>query len=361
MKKICLVDFDMSVTGGVEQVAASLANAFCSCCEVYVFEINHGGACAYELDGRVKFIKGVQGKTRLREMISATFKSFIRFVKEKKIDVVLMMGNYPALIVSFTRFFTKARYVYCDHGALMNQWKQKDITAIRFWDALAAHRIVVLTEKTRKDYIRKFHVRPEKIRCIYNWVDPEVAGYRKAYCKDSMKILSVGRFGKEKGYDMLVEMARQVLPKYPDWQWDVYGTGETFDEIQEKIIEYRLEDQLHLKGNVKNAFRLYSEYAFLVLPSYREGLPIVLLEAAALGIPMISFDIETGPNEIIRDGENGYLVQPYDLGGMCGRIEELIRDPELRCSMSSEAALGTAKFAKEEIFSQWMALIDSLA
>ena len=93
MKKICLVDFDMSVTGGVEQVAASLANAFCSCCEVYVFEINHGGGCAYELDDRVGFIEGAKGNTRLREMISATFGSFIRFVKEKKIDVVLKRSS----------------------------------------------------------------------------------------------------------------------------------------------------------------------------------------------------------------------------------------------------------------------------
>lgn len=361
MKKICLVDFDMSVTGGVEQVAASLANAFCSCCEVYVFEINHGGGCAYELDDRVGFIEGAKGNTRLREMISATFGSFIRFVKEKKIDVVLMMGNYPALIVSFTRFFTKARYVYCDHGALMNQWAQKDITAIRYWDAFAAHRIIVLTEKTRQDYIKKFRVNPQKIQCIYNWVDPEIAGCRRSYRKDSRKILSVGRFGKEKGYDMLVEMAHRVLPQYPGWEWDVYGTGETFGEIQAQVKEYRLEGQLHLKGNVKNAYRLYSEYAFLVLPSYREGLPIVLLEALALGIPMISFDIETGPNEIIQDGKNGYLIPPYDLDGMCGRIEELICNPELRCALSAGTAEGTAKFEKTEIFSQWMALIDSIA
>ena len=84
MKKVCLVDFDMSVTGGVEQVTTSLANAFCDCYEVYIFEINHGGECAYDLDERVTFLKGKVGDTRLRQMISGSFRRFIRFVKKRK-------------------------------------------------------------------------------------------------------------------------------------------------------------------------------------------------------------------------------------------------------------------------------------
>lgn len=361
MKKICLVDFDMSVTGGVEQVAASLANAFCSCYEVYIFEINHGGPCAYELDRRVSYLSGLSGNTRLRQMITGTFGRFIRFIKEKHIDVVLLMGNYPALIVSFTRLFTKTKYIYCDHGGLMNQWKQKDITAIRFWDALMSHKIVVLTEKTRRDYMDKFHVSPAKIQCIYNWIDPEVIECKKPYNTKSRRILSVGRFGKEKGYDMLVEVARKILPGHPEWRWDVYGTGETFEAISEQVKTYHLEDQLHLKGNVKNAYRYYSEYALLVLPSYREGLPIVLLEAAALGLPMVSFDIETGPNEIIEDGKSGYLVPPYDLNVMSERIEALMADSDLRLSFSERAKEGIGKFEKEAIFEQWQTIIDEVS
>lgn len=360
MKKVCLVDFDMSVTGGVEQVTTSLANAFCDCYEVYVFEINHGGECAYDLDERVTFLKGKVGDTRLRQMISGSFRRFIRFVKEKKIDVVLLMGNYPALIISFTRLFTKTKYIYCDHGGLMNQWKQKDITAIRLWDSLMSNKIVVLTEKTRQDYIRKFHINPAKIQCIYNWIDPELAEYRRPYNTNSRRIISVGRFGKEKGYDLLVEVARRVLPSHPQWHWDVYGTGETFDEISAKVNEYHLQNQLHLKGNIKKVYRHYSEYAFLVLPSYREGLPIVLLEASALGIPMVSFDIETGPNEIITEGKSGYLVPPYDLDIMSERITRLMSDEKLRAAFSEGAAADIQKFEKRSIFRQWQALIDRL-
>lgn len=357
MKRVCFVDFDMAVTGGVEQVTAALVNEICKIYPTYLYTINNGGKLVYDIDERVVIRQGLSGEKRLRGMIQGTFRPFIKFVRENRIDTVILMGNYPALVVSFTRFFTRARYIYCDHGGLMNQWKQKDITAIRFWDAFSSHKVVVLTEKTREDYISRFHTRPGKITCIYNWIEDKVIEARKDYDDGSRKILSVGRFGKEKGYDMLVEVAKAVLPAHPDWQWHVFGTGETFEETAAKIAEYGLEGRLILKGNVRDAYKLYSEYAFLVLSSYREGLPLVLLEASAVGLPMVSFDIETGPNEIIENGRNGFLISPYDLTEMEEKIEELISDKDKR-RMFAEYDGMKDKFSKENILKQWIEVIE---
>ncbi len=359
MKKICLVDIDMSVTGGVEQVTASLANGLCDIYEVFVYEIKHGNSYVYEFDQRVRFVPGIKGAQRLRQMFAGTFKPFIRFVKENKIDVVLMMGNYPALLVSAARFFTKARFVYCDHGGLMNEWHLKDITLIRFWNAKISHKIVILTEKTKKDYIEKFHIKQSKIRCIYNWIEDQVVQEARPYDVESRKILTVGRFSREKGYDMLVEVAKKVLYSHPDWEWHIYGNGQTFDEIAQKVVEYNLQKQLILKGNVDKVYRYYSQYAFLVLTSYREGLPLVLLEAAAMGLPMVSFDIETGPNEIIVQGENGYLVKPYELDEMAERIIELMENADKREKMSEYIEI-KEKFEKKNIKKQWIQLIEDL-
>ncbi len=357
MKKICFVDFDMSVMGGVEKVTASLANELCRQYEVYVYDINNNGSLKYDLCGTVKYVHGLNGKTRLREMIQGTFRRFVKLVNTNKIETVILMGNYSALIVSFTRPFTKAKYIYCDHGALMNQWHQKDITAIRFWNTIMSHKIVVLTEKTRKDYIEKFHLRKKKVRCIYNWIEDAVAEEKKSYNIESKKILSVGRIDKEKGYNMLVDMAKCVLPQYPEWKWDIYGTGEMKDHIARKIKEYGLEKQLFLRGNIKNAYRFYPEYAFLVLPSYREGLPLVLLEALVLGLPMVSFDIETGPNEIIEDGKNGFLIPPYRKDLMVKKIQLLMSDVEKRTAFASYQGK-LKKFSKDKILRQWIQLIE---
>lgn len=361
MKRLCFVEYDMTVTGGVEQVTTSLANAFCDKYEVYIYGIfGKGKNVPYDLDSRIHYRAELAEDCRIRKRITSVFKPFKEYVKENEIDVVFLMENHPALTVSPVRFFTKAKYVFCDHGALMNEWEKKDITAFRFWDSLISHKIVTLTEQTRQDYIKKFKTNPKKIQTIYNWIPKDVLKARKAYNRMSKKIITVGRFSEEKGYDMLVEVAKYVLPQYPDWQWDLYGTGDTFEEVQEKIEEYGLEKQLILKGNVKNVYQVYGEYAFFVLPSYREGLPLVLLEAKALGLPMVSFDVTTGPREIINDGQDGYLIPPYDIQKMAKQIEKLIRNEEMRNIFSKRTEEGIEKFEEEQIYYKWIQLIEQL-
>lgn len=357
--RICFVDFDMTVIGGAEQVCASLANEFCKKYEVYIYSLNCvNDNIPYTFDERIHFHEGAKKEERLRIQIQKNFIPFIQYVNENKIDIVLLIGNYPALIVSMTRFFTKAKYVYCDHGALINQWKQKDITIIRFMDALLSHKVVTLTERTKEDYHRKFHIPYKKLECIYNWV--EMPGENVKYKTESKKILSVGRFGKEKGYDLLVEVAEKVKSKHEDWSWDVYGDGETFTEIQRMIQQKNLEKFVHLKGNALNIKELYPNYAFLVLTSYREGLPLVLLEAKANKLPVISFDILTGPREIINDKEDGFLVEPYDTDMMADKIHLMIEEEELRkrCSEKTEEHIG--KFSKDRILKEWELLFERI-
>ena len=163
-----------------------------------------------------------------------------------------------------------------------------------------------------------------------------------------------------KGYDMLMKVAKKVLPDYPDWQWHLYGTGDQFEWLQQEVKNCHLESQVILKGNVKDAYQHYPEYALLVLPSYREGLPLVLLEAKACGLPMVSFDVTTGPREIIEDGRDGYLVPTYDLEQMAARIEELIDNLELRIRFSAHTKENLNKFQKEKIYEQWKDLIEGI-
>lgn len=361
MKKICFVDYDMSVTGGAEQVTASLVNTLCRKYEVYVCTlVQCNGEIAYHLDESIHYVQLLEKEERIRTMKKKAIPLFKNYVIDNGIEIIIMMGNYPAYIVSAARMHTKAKYVYCDHGALMNQWKQKDITFIRFVNAVLAHKVVVLTEKTRKDYVDKFHLKESKVQCIYNWIDDKLLNERKAYNAESHKILTVGRFGREKGHDLLLEVAKKVLPAHSEWEWHLYGEGETFEKTRKEINEANLEEQLILKGNIKDVYKKYNQYALFVLTSYREGLPLVLLEAKAIGIPMISFDIATGPNEIIDDGKNGYLIRPYDIDEMAEKMEKLIQDRELRIEMAKGTEYHLEKFEQGTILQQWKELIEKL-
>ena len=113
----------------------------------------------------------------------------------------------------------------------MNQWERKDIVFIRLVSSLLCHRVVTLTQQSREDYRRKFHLNKNKVLCIPNWIDLDKP-HSNAYRADSKKILSAGRFGREKGFDLLVKAFAPVARRHPDWQLDLFGDGEMMETVR---------------------------------------------------------------------------------------------------------------------------------
>ncbi len=361
MKRICIIDYDMSVRGGVEQVTTSLANALCEQYEVYVLSLClANGKCAYELSERVKLKILQKEGARIRHVLKNGFRDLRKFLKKEKIDCALTMGTYAGALASVMNIGGKTKLIFCDHGALMNQWKEKNTRCMRWIASKFSKRTVTLTDRSRRDYIKRFHTNPKKICRIYNWIDDEVVKMSGSYSTASHYILSAGRFGKEKGYDMLVEVAKKVLPKFPDWQWHLYGDGPTLPWVRDKIAEYGLEKQLILKGMVSDMYSRYKDYAVIVLPSYREGLPLVLLEGKANHLPEVSFDVMTGPGEIIQDGKDGFLIKPYDIEEMAEKLGQLMASEHLRQIFSENTGKKLPEFDKKRILKQWIQLIDNL-
>lgn len=259
-------------------------------------------------------------------------------------------------------FLVKPNWFFCDHGAFLSQYNDRKTRYIRRIASFLCHYTIVLTERSRDDYIQYFHMKPSKIQCIYNWIDEEIieSGSRNQYDANSTMILSAGRFSPEKGYDLLVEVAKKVLPKHKDWKWYVYGDGETYEEIATKKKEAGLDEQLILPGAKNNLQQEYLNAAILVLPSRREGMPLVLLEGKGYKIPMVSFDVVSGPKEIINNGINGFLVKAEDINGMAEAIDDLITDKDLRIKMSNRSYDDIDRFSKEKITQIWISFIESI-
>ncbi|MBR2432813.1 MAG: glycosyltransferase, partial [Clostridia bacterium] len=171
---------------------------------------------------------------------------------------------------------------------------------------------------------------------------------------------TVGRISEEKGFDMLSEIAKRVFARCPDWEWHIMGDGPDREKLEAKIAEYALEKNIVMHGMVKNASESFGEYSIMALTSYREGLPLILLEAKAKKLPCVSFDVVTGPAEIIRDGVNGYLIPPYDCDAFADKLCALAESEELRQDFSDNALLDVDKFKKEKILKLWFELIEKL-
>lgn len=364
-KSIAIVDLDITVMGGVEKVAEQLANKLSDKYDVKVISLHRKNKeIPYIFNEKIKVIFSSTDKfDRIRKSIKNNSKSFKKIIKEENVSLAICMGNYSTFISILDKGLKELKIINCDHGALINQYNDKAMVFIRHFNYLFSSHSVLLTNKNKLDYQRLLHASENKLSVIYNPISNKMLnkGKKVKYNINSDKIITVGRLSQEKGFDMLIQVATKLkkITKV-NWQWDIYGDGPMKEEIQKNICENKLEKYVVLKGQHNNVTNLLHEYAIYVLTSYREGLPIVLLEAKANKLPIVSFDIDTGPNEIVDDNKNGFLIDPYDTNNMAEKIKSLLEMEELRKEFSSKSCDGIEKFNENRIIVEWIELIDKI-
>ena len=151
-----------------------------------------------------------------------------------------------------------------------------------------------------------------------------------------------------------------ILPEFPEWQWDIYGKGDDYEELVTMTKQSGIDSQLHFCGQVGDLYERYNQYSFMVMTSRYEGFPMTLLEGMGNGLPLISFDIPTGPNEIITDGENGFLVKENDVETLVNRMKTLIEDGCLREAMSNCSKKRCELFSIDDVLESWGQAINKL-
>lgn len=220
-------------------------------------------------------------------------------------------------------------------------------------------KLIVLTKQDKDNYIKRFG-HADKIIQIYN-ANP-IQEKAKAYNSNSKKILTASRIVKIKGYDYIIEIGKRVFDKHPDWSWHIYGSGDEkyLNELIEKIKEAKLDNHIFFMGASKNIQEVYSQYSIFCFASKNEGFALVLLEAMIQGVPCISFDCPCGPNEIILDNTNGYLIPCFDIKMYQDKLNYLIENPEVRNRFSECCKSVNKTFDIDKIMDKWINLIETI-
>ncbi len=360
MKKICFVTFDMCIVGGVEQVTSGLCNSLVDDYEVHLVSYLHTSELKYKLDPRVKYTYFESSAMRISELRRKHNTTLYKYFEQNDIDVAIIEGSYSGYISYTKKNNTKTKIVFADHGAILNQIKDIKTTLARIFASRYADKIVTLTEKNLHQYRKLFFLPKRKLTYIYNWIDTALP-HSESYDADSKRIVSAGRFSREKGFDLLIKAFAPVAKRHPDWTLDIFGDGEFFEDIKALAKELGISDNVNFLGMRSDLRERYGDYAMYILPSYHEGLPLVLLEAKLNRLPIVSFDISTGPSEIVENGVNGILIKPYDTDKMAEAVCSLIESRELRQKMSDKSENNIEKFSKETIKNRWKALIEELS
>ena len=177
---------------------------------------------------------------------------------------------------------------------------------------------------------------------------------------ENKQVIFVGRLNEQKGLEYLIDTWVIVHRKHPDWMLHIYGDGEQKQLLSQMINETGLEHVVIVHQPTPKIMERYLENSMFLLTSRFEGLPMVLIEALACGLPVVSFDCPWGPAEIIRDGEDGYLVEYLnsDMAAQC--VCELIENPLLRKNMGIKARLYVQRYNRDVVMKQWSDLFESL-
>lgn len=357
--KICFFLGGFYQNGGIGRVTSILANRLAKETDIDVFALcyfNPHKQNIYFLHSAIHeefLLDNYQSMAKL--LLTAGERKLRKYLIDRDVDVLIACGAlfFPISVRACKGIKTKC--ICWEHSDPQGNNDHKGQSFARKYGIKRSDLNIVLTKRALKVYQEKY--KANNTIQVYNPIDPEVFRCAKGFNAESKKIISVGRLTYQKNFEAAVEVAANVLPQFPDWEWDVYGQGEDLDKLVTLTNKRGIEKQMHFMGQVSDLYNRYSDYSIMVMTSRYEGFPMTLLEGLGNGLPLISFDIPTGPDEIIDDGVNGFLLGSSDINGMTDKLLKVIGDLDLRIKLSRGSSTKARTFVEEEIIEEWIDII----
>lgn len=356
MKIVFLIQ-DCTTIGGTERTTCCLANAMARRGhDVSLISIFHvEGKCKFHLDERVRFITLSDYNYsldvgRLRRLMQVFIE--IRHIKKcrevKESDVIIAQKFFAVQLAK------TAGFAYKTWAGEHSDYAMYDETTLRIRDLIYSEMkgVVVLTRSNERNF--KAHG-VENVVVIPNMLPIEAS----ERCENvGREIIAVGRLAQEKGFDTLVEVMSYIRKRIKGWHLTIYGEGYEREHLQAMIDERKLDDMVRLAGASDNIAEVYRNAAFGVMPSRIEGLPMVSLEAAAAGLPMVAFNCAEGVEEIYKEG-GGLVIENQDRAALGEAIVRMTENGKLREKLSDETSAIRARYSEEAIYNKWMEILDN--
>lgn len=373
---ICIVNAGFGL-GGVERVAIELANSFQrQGNNVSLVDFSGKNTFFYETDTNIKIPDVINSRKLNRKIIKRALyfkyrldkktiklmdiykeqaKDLIKYLKEHTPDVLIVCQDVlTGLIPLLKKEVEGLKVVAWQHNSYevyINRYC-KEFLPDYLLGVKAADLVVCLTA----DDLEKFKKININSCYIYN---PLTISRAKISDLTNKSIVFVGRLAmQQKGLDYLIPIAKNIPS---EWKILVGGEGTDKDKFKNLINSNNLKDKIILRGSLKGEelINFYSKGSIFISTSRWEGFGLVVTEAMACGLPVISFD-NLGPKEILENGEYGILVKDYDVNKFILNLNDLIKDKEKRERFQNKSIKRAKDFSIEVILEEWNKKLSSL-
>lgn len=215
---------------------------------------------------------------------------------------------------------------------------KKKLTQLAYRDT----KVVAVGETVKKNLIEYFEIPKEQVCVIHNAVKPfegnivPIEALYQERQKGNMLIGNIGRLAEQKGINYFIEAAEITAKAHPKTRFIIVGDGEEREQLHAQVKTRGLQDKVLFLGYRNDIQNVMSQLDFVVLSSLWEGLPLTPIEAYSVGKTVIGTAVD-GTVEIIRDGVDGYLVEPRNPVQLAEKMNKLIENPKIRSEMETQA------------------------
>jgi len=351
---VCFLTGTLNALAGAERMTAVIANAMAARgYTVHILSLWDARSC-FTLHPGVTHHALFSERPSFKRAYLATVTGIRGYLRQHRVDTLVEVDTMLTLFTMAACFGLPVRRIAWEHCHFDEDLGRRARRAARYLAARTAEGIVVLTQRDRLRWLEALHPRcpVERIPNALPFPYPE-----RAAPADTKRVLAVGRLDTAKGFDILLRAWSTVAAAFPDWQLQIVGEGAERPYLLALRDDLGLAASVSLPGARNDIETAYMGAAVFCLSSRYEGFGLVLVEAMAYGLPIISTDCETGPRELLTGEDNALLVATDDPAALAQALMRAIASPSLRTRLSEAGRAVALGYAERRIADIWEQLL----
>ena len=358
MSNICFLIGNISHSGGTERVTTIIANELAKKNQqVHILSLSGAGSPFFEQYQNIINSSLFTTNVSMRRHLLSVIAKIRKYLTEHQIDTLVVVDSISCVFTVPACLGLKINHICWEHFNFKVNLGTRLRDLGRWMAAKWCTKIVTLTERDKSFWIEKYPKINNKIFVIANPSPFENLDHQPTL--ESRTVLAVGRLDYIKGFDLLLEAWALICKEVDErWMLNIVGGGQEEANLKQLAQNLAIEARVIFSGQQKDVDSFYKKASIYCLTSRNEGFPMVLLEAQSYGLPIVAFDCDTGPAELIEHDVNGFLVKSLSIVKLSEALASMIN---INSNKYSELILNsqktTERFKADFIVKSWEKLL----